>query len=133
MYKAKHEETRMCFTLVGVICSDPNIQPLLPQVIFLSEKQATWAFMDEIWQHLPPNVYVKRKSSAWTDIEQHKVIIQMIAKILEPYTGTHEVPTQARQKAKTSSLQSHFQYTWHCTNGSTHTMQKHSACKQVCT
>ena len=60
-YKANMEETRMCFTLVGVICSDPNIQPLLPQVIFLSGKHATWAFMEEVWPNLPQNVYVQRK------------------------------------------------------------------------
>ena len=88
--KANMEETRMCFTLVGVICSDPLIQPLLPQVMFLSSKHANWNLMNEIWQNLPPNVYVKRKSSAWTDIEQHKVIIKMIGKILEPYNEIYQ-------------------------------------------
>ena len=88
--KASHQETRMCFTLVAVICSDPYIQTLLPQVIFISEKHANWTLMEEIWQNLPPNVFVKRKSSGWTDAEQHRTIIEMIGKVLEPFTEIYQ-------------------------------------------
>ena len=88
--KASHAETRMCFTLVAVICSDPHIQTLLPQVMFISEKHANWALMQEIWQNCPPNVFVKRKKSGWTDAEQHRTIIEMIGKVLEPFLNIYQ-------------------------------------------
>ena len=88
--KANLAETRMCFTLVAIICSDPNIQPLLPQVMFISEKHATWSLMREIWANLPPNVFVKRKSSGWSDKEQHRCILQIIGKVLEPYSDIYQ-------------------------------------------
>ena len=40
--KAKLEHIRQTFTYVGLICSDPEIQPLLPQVILIGEKKVSW-------------------------------------------------------------------------------------------
>ena len=88
--KASYAETRTCFTLVAIICSDPHIQSLLPQVIFISEKHASWAVMEEIWANLPPNVFVKRKKKGWTDAEQHRTIIQLIGTVLEPFLNIYQ-------------------------------------------
>ena len=88
--KASYAETRMCFTLVAIICSDPHIQRLMPQVVFISEKHATWVVMQEIWQNLPPNIFVKRKKSGWTDAEQHRTIIELIGKVLEPFINIYQ-------------------------------------------
>ena len=36
------------------------------------------------------NVFVKRKSSAWTDQEEHQVIIKIIGRVLEPYLEQYQ-------------------------------------------
>ena len=59
--KAKLEHIRQTFTYVGLICSDPEIQPLLPQVILIGEKKVSWDIMNRLWEMLPNNVFLKRK------------------------------------------------------------------------
>ena len=46
--------------------------------------------MEEFWVDLPSNVFVERKSSAWTDQEHHRVIIKIIGRVLEPYLEQYQ-------------------------------------------
>ena len=84
------QDARACFTYVAIICNVPEIQALLPQVIFVSDKQCSWDRMEEIWADLPNNIFVKRKSSAWTDQEHHRVIIKILGRVLEPYLEQYQ-------------------------------------------
>ena len=84
------QDARACFTYVAIICNVPEIQALLPQVIFVSDKQCSWDRMEEIWAGLPNNIFVKRKASAWTDQEQHRVIIKILGRVLEPYLEQYQ-------------------------------------------
>ena len=86
--KATGQEARMTFTLVALICTDPAIQRILPQVIFVSEKHITWDEMEDLWASLPNNVYLKRMKKGWTNQKQHILIIRLLGKILEPYLET---------------------------------------------
>ena len=75
----------MFFTHVGLICNRPEIQPLLPQVIFVGAA----AISDTDWAaataSLPSNVYVKRMPKGWNNTEQHQIILRILGMILQPF------------------------------------------------
>ena len=88
--KATRQEALMTFTLVALICTDPEIQCILPQFIFVSEKHINWDEMQLLWDSLPNNVYLKRMKKGWTNRKQHLLIIRILGKILEPYLETFQ-------------------------------------------
>ena len=77
-------EQRSYFTHVGLICNDPAVQPLLPQVIFVGAKLMTEATFATIQMELPGNVYVKKMKKGWNNAEQHCIIIQLLSLVLQP-------------------------------------------------
>ena len=81
-------EQRMAFTHVGIICDRPEIQPLLPHVIFVAAKNLRLAEWTSLLQDLPSNVYVKRMPKAWNNSQQHCVIIRILGLILRPFLST---------------------------------------------
>jgi hypothetical protein len=70
---------RMFFTHVGIICNDPAIQPLLPQVIFVGAQSITQAEWAAVTFDLPNNVYVKRMPKGWNNATQHRIILRIWA------------------------------------------------------
>ena len=66
------------FTHVGLICNVPALQPLLPQVVFISAHLLTLAAQASIQDELPDNVYVKRMPSGWNNTQEHCVIIRLL-------------------------------------------------------
>ena len=50
-----------------LICNVPEIQPLLPQVIFISANLLSHATLAIIQDELPHNVFVKRLPSGWNN------------------------------------------------------------------
>jgi hypothetical protein len=83
--KATKADTRMYFTHVGIICSDSELQPLLPQVIFVGAAVLSAAQFRALQAELPNNVYVKRMPKGWNNAEQHRVIIRMLGLTLAPF------------------------------------------------
>ena len=79
---------RMFFTHVAIICNKPEIQPLLPQVIFVGAKSITQAEWIDVTENLPRNVYVKRMPKGWNNTQQHRVIIRILGLILRPFMAT---------------------------------------------
>ena len=69
---------RCFFTHVAIICADPAVQPLLPQVMFLSSRHLSWANWTELQATLPNNVFVRRQVSGWSNTEQHLVILKIL-------------------------------------------------------
>ena len=53
-----HQMLRAHFTHVGVICDDPAIQPLLPQVLIFNKKQITPARAKILESSLAPNMRI---------------------------------------------------------------------------
>ena len=78
----------MCFTHVGIICDRPEIQPLLPQVIFVASKTLRLAEWWSLLQNLPKNVDVKRMPKAWNNTQQHRAIIRILGLLLRPFLST---------------------------------------------
>ena len=88
--KAKLEHTRQCFTYVAIICSDPEIQKLLPQVILVKADDVNWETMNRLWELLPNNVFLKRKKSAWNSNDDQVEIISILGKVLAPFQAKYQ-------------------------------------------
>ena len=81
---ATREMKRAYSTHVGLICNDPAIQPLLPQVVLVGEQLLTSAVLSAIQQELPGNVYVKKLRKGWNNQKEHAIIIRLLGLILAP-------------------------------------------------
>ena len=88
--KASRSAVRCFFTHVAIICDDPALQPLLPQVLFFSSRHLSWQVWSELQASLPPNVFLRRQVSGWSNTEQHKVILKIPSLVLEPYLATRQ-------------------------------------------
>ena len=88
--RSSRHEIRSFFTHVGLICDDVAIQPLLPQVIFVSTNLLTNAEFAIIPAELPFNVYVKRMKRGWNNKQEHCVILRILAAILRPFLTTRQ-------------------------------------------
>ena len=69
-------ERRSAFTLVAFICDEPSIQPILPQVCIVNKWQITSTEWQELFESLPPNVFVLRRKSSWNNADE---LIRIIA------------------------------------------------------
>lgn len=83
--KSTPSERRVYLTHVAIVCDDSSIQPLLPQVIYVSAKTLTRDQWNILSEQLPHNVYVKRLPKAWDNATQHRVIMRMLSMTLAPY------------------------------------------------
>ena len=75
---------RSYFTHVGLICNDPAVQPLLPQVICVGATLMTNAALATIQTELPGNVYVKKMANIWNNAREHCIIIRLLSLVLQP-------------------------------------------------
>ena len=55
---ADRKKRRSAYTHCAFICDDPQIQPLLPQLILASEATMTVRDLTQILQHCPANVFM---------------------------------------------------------------------------
>ena len=78
------------FTHAGLICNDPVIQPLLPQVIFVGAPGMTWAEWSVLVADPPLNVFIKRMPRGWNNADQHKLIIRILGLVLRPFLATRQ-------------------------------------------
>ena len=81
---ANRSAVRCFFTHVAIICDDPAVQPLLPQVLFFAGRHLSWKNWTELQEALPQNVFLRRQVSGWSNTEQHKIIMQILKLALEP-------------------------------------------------
>ena len=76
------EKQRAHFTYVAIVCDDPTLQPLLPQVLIFSEKQLGKARARELQKAMPPNVFVITQKTAWTNHRVHGRIVRLLGQVL---------------------------------------------------
>ena len=62
---ASRKDMRLCVTFVGIICDDPSIQPLIPQIILGSERALTKRLLTEVRPRLRKNVCLLRARNGW--------------------------------------------------------------------
>ena len=85
---ANRSALRCFFTHVGIICDDPAVQVVLPQVMFFASQHLSWKNWTDIQAVLPKNVFVRRQVSGWSNTEQHKVVLRILKLALEPFLAT---------------------------------------------
>ena len=85
---ANRSALRCFFTHVGIICDNPAVQVLLPQVMFFASQHLSWKNWTELQAVLPNNVFVRRQVSGWSNTEQHKIILEILKLSLEPFLAT---------------------------------------------
>ena len=77
--------TRTHLTHVGLICDDPLVQAVLPQVIIANEKTITVAQFAHLRSRCPPNVRLLRARSAWVDAKTCAQIVRWLGAALKPF------------------------------------------------
>ena len=63
--KAKLRDLRGHVTYMSFVCSDPSVQPYLPQILIGNEHFFTLTGLASSRPHMPPNVHLWREKSAW--------------------------------------------------------------------
>ena len=73
---------RGCFTLIAMICDDPSLQPLLPQVLLGNEHIFQQRVLQELRPTLAANIHVWRRPSAWANGRTMVEVVQLLARAL---------------------------------------------------
>ena len=89
--EATRQATRLYFTLVAIICTEPALQPLLPQVLVIGDKALRRQDEAAIRATLPHNVYLLRKRSGWNNTAIQAEIVTLTKTVLQPYLDRYQV------------------------------------------
>ena len=76
-------DRRAGFTHVALVCDDPAVQAVLPQLLLVPARQMTLAVWREADQRSPRNVYVLRTKNGWNSTRMLARHVRLLAKILE--------------------------------------------------
>ena len=93
----KRGQARTNFTHVAFICDDADIQPLLPQVILVSQKTMSAETAASVMESLPPPCVFLRCKSAWVTEDIMVDIAGMVGKRRAPFRATHAFTLFAEQ------------------------------------
>lgn len=85
--KVAKSKRRCCLTHVGLICDNPTIQAVLPQVIVGNFRTFLASQLAELQANCPGNVTLIRQKSAWNNSKLCAKIIRWLGKALAPYKG----------------------------------------------
>ena len=88
---ATRSDTRLYFTLVALICTEPALQPLLPQVILVSDKALRAQDEAAVQASLPDNVYLLRRKSGWNNKETQAEIVALTKVALGAHLERYQV------------------------------------------
>ena len=80
---ASRKEMRLCVTFVGIICDDPSIQPVLPQIILGSERALTQRLLKGLRPRLRSNVCLLRVKNGWMTAELMAKLMTLLGEKLE--------------------------------------------------
>lgn len=82
---------RSSVSLVALLCDDPAVQPLLPQVFVANEHILPKADVAHLNAECPPNVFFVRRKSSWVNAAFLVEIVELLAKSLRGVLETHRV------------------------------------------
>ena len=85
MQRVSRARRRTCLTHVAFLCDQPEIQPLLPQVLIGNEATFQVRAMARLQSARPTNVRLVRQKSSWNNQQLCAIIIRMLAHALRPY------------------------------------------------
>lgn len=76
---------RSSFTHVAMICDDDELQPHLPQCVFVNSNQISQEAFNKIQAQLLPNVRAYRVANAWMTNDKMKLVLKELANELKPH------------------------------------------------
>lgn len=88
--RVRKELLRNNFTHVAIITDLPWLQPLLPQVLLFNPKQISKRRLRALAPTLPPNVYARVSTSAWSSKVVHRTIIRLLGDVLAAFTDEYQ-------------------------------------------
>ena len=88
---ATRADLRLYFTLVAMICTDPELQPLLPQVILVGDKVLRKQDEAAVKASLPDNVYLLRRRSGWNNAQTQAEIVTLARHALGAHLERYQV------------------------------------------
>ena len=88
---ATRADTRLYFTLVAIICTEPELQPLLPQIMLVGDKALRKQDEAAIKASLPDNVYLLRQPSGWNNSHTQADIVTLTKNIFAPHLEGYQV------------------------------------------
>ena len=74
-----------------MICTESELQPLLPQVMIVGAKVLRKQDVDLVRAALPQNVYVLRRESGWNNTEVQTEIVKLTQRVLEAHLHRYQV------------------------------------------
>jgi hypothetical protein len=86
--KVPRTALRTTFTHVGVVCDDPEVQKLVPQVLIMNNRALTAAAYHRILSTLPPHIKLWRMKTAWMNISTACKVIRLIGEALKGLAAT---------------------------------------------
>ena len=77
---------RTYLTFVASITDDPDLQPVIPQIL-IGRKNGTFPArtFDGLFNASPPNVFLKRKDKAWMDAALFRELVDLLALTIETH------------------------------------------------
>ena len=84
-------EQRLGFTLVALICDDPRVQPLLPQVIICGQHSMTVRQYQGMLAECPANVYLLRTKKGWNSSQILARHVRILARAIHPAIAGRKV------------------------------------------
>ena len=78
-------KTRACLTHVAFLCDQPEIQPLLPQIVIGNEATLPAGEMASLRAACPSNVRLVRQKSSWNNRFLCAIIVRILALALRPF------------------------------------------------
>lgn len=82
---------RSYVSLVALLCDDPAVQPLLPQVFVTNEHVLSKADVESLNADCRPNVFFARRRSSWANAELIVEIVKLLAVSIPEVLRTHRV------------------------------------------
>ena len=81
--------TRACLTHLAAICTCPDIQKELPQIILIGENQMSQERFQRLQADKPNCVHIWREQKAWVTIAVMQRYIRLLGRCLRAYRRTH--------------------------------------------
>ena len=88
---ASRSQLRMGLTHVGVICDEPVVQPLLPQILIAPTNVLTKRDLAGVRAAMPEPIYVLHKKTKWANAKILVWLMQMIHWSLRHVRGLYDV------------------------------------------
>lgn len=88
--RVSRQKRRCCITHVALICDQPHIQPLLPQVLVGNHATFLVRDMEALRASCPPNLILVRQQSAWNNKLLCARIIRWLGLALAPHSDRYQ-------------------------------------------